>query len=357
MDRARTTLSCNEYEAPRTREKEVMRAIPGPTTASHPRAAATLLEGLALCEKAADVITADARTACVDALTQRSPAPPVYARSSPMKRRWLSVFMVPLALVGAQACSLTDVSGLSDDAPGAGGDAATDAPEAAAPSDAALDAAIPSDAGARGIVFRGVQQAGPLSGDTITIARPDVQGGDFLLIALFQYNSGAVVTGLDGWQVRAALDPYGADGVHGGHSLRIFSKVATELEPASFTVRLDAPNAGDVTSAILAAWGGTNPVIPVDVEKGISKDFPPFAAPSVATNFPEELLVVVTSTTYGSGASWTAPTGLTERAATGGLGLFVSPWPTAGSSGDLPYASSAKSNVGSGAVTMALRPR
>lgn len=259
------------------------------------------------------------------------------------------------AVALSTGCSLfVDTDGLEGaEAGGAGPDAST-----SALADAAAPDGPEAGSGPREIVFRGVQVAGPVDGETIELARPAVQPGDFMLVALYQYNPKAVVGGLDGWQVRVSLDPSGSDGVHGTHSLRVLSRIATGAEPPSYTITLTEPQASDFASGILAAWSGTDLATPIDVEKAVTKAYKPGAVPSVTTNFANDVLVAVTSTSYGRGASWTAPTGMSERAATGVLGLFTAPpQATPGATGERPYATSATYDTGLGAVAIALRPR
>lgn len=132
-----------------------------------------------------------------------------------------------------------------------------------------------ADAEPTGIVYRGVQIVAPLDGTTLQIAPPTtVQAGDFMLLALFQYEAKAVVSGLDErWRAVTTLDPAGQDGSHGIHSLRIFWKIAG-LEPRDYRVVLEAGGAPSV-SGILAAWGGVDRLQPLDVQGAVTKDFPP----------------------------------------------------------------------------------
>lgn len=263
--------------------------------------------------------------------------------------------LVPLAVTALAGCSLfvdTEGFGGGDEATTVAADAGTLAAEAGA-ADAASSG---SDAAPAEIVLRGVQTAGPVDGERLTLNVPVAQPGDFMLVALYHWNPQAQVTGLEGWQARASVDPKGQDGNHGTHSLRIFSKVATANEPASYVLTIAEPFTGDFVAGISAAWGGTSPTQPIDVEKLVTYATKPGSVPEVTTNFPGDVLVAITSTTYGKGASWTPPTGMTERASTGVLGLFMAPAQGApGPTGVRPYATSAQYDTGLGALVLALR--
>jgi len=155
--------------------------------------------------------------------------------------------------------------------------------------------------------------------------------------------------------LRGAIDPSGSDGNHGRHSLRIYSRRVAADDPTSYKVTVAAAASGEIVSALLAAWGNVDPRLPVDAEMLVAKDFEPFVVPSITTAAVDDLLVAVTSTTYGRGASWSAPTGMVQVASTGVLGLFSQSWPDPGATGARAYASSAQFNVGSGAAVFALR--
>jgi hypothetical protein len=203
--------------------------------------------------------------------------------------------------------------------------------------------------------LRGVQSAGPIDGDVLTISVPIVVPNDLLLLALWNYNAAATVSGLDDtWQMHTSLDPAGADGNHGSHSLRIYSHVASGAEPTSYTITLATGGTGSV-SGILSAWRGVDPRLPVDVERSVEKDFPPLAVPSVDTTAPNAVAVAITSTTYGKGGSWIAPDGMTERSSTGVLGLFEQPWPAPGPTGARSYGSTVQYVTGNGAAIFVLR--
>lgn len=165
-----------------------------------------------------------------------------------------------------------------------------------------------------GIVFRAAASAGATAKVlTLTINKPaGTMAGNVMLSSIGVRPNTVVITAPAGWTLvrRSDTDMHSLKGGQvNPNSLAVYSHVAGESEPASYSWTFDTSVGGSVGGVV--SFAGVDTGNPIDVELAqntgynISHD-----APSVTTTVPNTMLV--TSHAYRTSASWTPPMGMTE---------------------------------------------
>ena len=182
--------------------------------------------------------------------------------------------------------------------------------------------------------------------------------GDLLIASIAVRPQTATITAPTGWTlVNRQNNPNGDP-----NALAVYTKVATNTEPASYTWSFSA-NTGNAGG--IMAFSGVDNTTPVNVSGGsiTAATTTTFTAPSVTTTVTNTM--IVTAHEYASSDRWTAPTGMTEvydvasLAVPNALGIAVlgsyRTQAAAGATGS--FTATAASNAATGAgITVALRP-
>lgn len=202
------------------------------------------------------------------------------------------------------------------------------------------------------------------TGASLSITRPaGIATGDLLLLAVAldagTFGSGAAIATPSGFTpVPAGSVGFGSNG---RSQLAAFYKVASDGEPASYTLNFSAGGFPSyAANAVICAFGGGNTEAPVDASAGVSGgSSSSLAAPSVTPSEGEgdDLLVGLWGGTASVGAStWPAGMGDTLVANAGGGSLLMADQQlvSAGATGTRTLTASAATTWG--AVSLLLLP-
>ena len=141
---------------------------------------------------------------------------------------------------------------------------------------------------------------------SITINKPTgTAKGDLLIASIAVRPQTATITAPSGWTlVNRQNNPNGDP-----NALAVYTKVATNSEPANYTWSFSA-NTGNAGG--IMAFSGVDNTTPVNVSGGQLTNISTttFTAPSVTTTVTNTM--IVTAHEYASAYRWTAPTGMTE---------------------------------------------
>jgi len=154
--------------------------------------------------------------------------------------------------------------------------------------------------------FRAAASASAASGIlTLTIARPaNTVENDVMIASVGVSASSPTITAPFGW----TLVRQTTNATANANSLAVYRKVATAAEPANYTWTFSAS-----TGAVggIQTFFNVDTVNPIDVENGqTTPSGTTHATPSVTTTMANTMLV--TSHTFSSSRTWTAPGGMTE---------------------------------------------
>ena len=156
--------------------------------------------------------------------------------------------------------------------------------------------------------FRSSSGGSSVSGvNTLTVSKPTgTTYGDVMIAAIACKPDASVITAPAGWNlIRRTNQPSGAP-----NAQAVYWKAAGESEPSAYSWAFDA-STGSV-GAILTFYN-INPLTPIHVEAGqttVGSGALTHSAPVVTTTVNNAMLV--TAYSFGSSATWTPPSGMTE---------------------------------------------
>ena len=146
------------------------------------------------------------------------------------------------------------------------------------------------------------------SASTLSIAVPaGTLAGDVMIAAIATTPStGTGITAPAGWTLIKAVNQASGS----GSRISTFYRVATATEPASYTWTLTTSHTGAVGGIV--SYSGVDNSNPIDVSaSAATASSSTHTAPTVTTTLANDMLVTVHE--YASAATWTPPTGMTER--------------------------------------------
>ncbi len=150
-------------------------------------------------------------------------------------------------------------------------------------------------------------------------------GGDFVVAVLYTNVATTTVSAPSGWIALEDL-PHTAQNFHGWW----FQKTVAAAEAATQSFTLSA---SVLASMALIAYRGARAAQAIDASVYAVSNGNPFVAPSVSPTRPNTRLVTLFINDSGSGASWTAPSGMTKHADTGLVAIFDALVPAPGVTG------------------------
>jgi hypothetical protein len=263
------------------------------------------------------------------------------------------------------ACSLVvDLDGLSDGplqqdgAPDVVADRLSDSPIAmrdvtidlTEEPDSAVDASIEAETGPP-ISFVSASKVDPATNvSAIDVPSPaGVVAGDVVVVGLFtdfaasSVQTPASFTKLSDLPIVMPTDTHGWWYVH----------VVGAAEPAKTTFSLASSSA--FVSAVALAYRNVRVPMPVDVAAYGASQGTSYSAPSVTTTLARTMLVSIHLADDTTGATWTAPAGMTTRAVTGICAAFDRPFSNAATTG--PAIATSDRSAGGENALIALAPR
>jgi hypothetical protein len=184
-------------------------------------------------------------------------------------------------------------------------------------------------------------------------APASLAAGDFLVAAVAVHDSMAQVGPAPGWTAQASLSGGFTSNVTGAW----FTRLAGANEPQSYTFSVSSSGSMQ-SSAVVLAYRGVSATQPIDASASQPLQMHSYAAPSITTTRPGDMLVALFVSDDGaSGNGWVSATGLSLIVQTGDIGAFDGVKLDAGPTGPI-VAQKMFGTFGGGAVDLlALSPQ
>jgi hypothetical protein len=187
--------------------------------------------------------------------------------------------------------------------------------------DGSLDASLPTSP----VVVRGVTSI--TDADSVSVQLPAGTRRDDLLWATVLVKNADLCNPTAGWKVEGRLDSVACSTVYS--RIAHFSRVAGDAEPPMQSPCSATNTSPGSVSVVLAAFGGVDPVLSFEdtefysIALGDQPTMSLVAPAGTASSSATEAFAVFVDPDGHGDSVWAVPNGMTKRAASNGLALFV----------------------------------